>query len=552
MSEDERHTHGTDSIMGRLNPAGIIRGSFRAKLFAVTTAAILLVSFVFTLFFAYHQHRSQQDKLITEGKLLTRLLAHTARLSVFAGNGEQLHEVAMGVMNAPDVLSVTISDRKGRVLVHLTRKDKAGLDTAAPAAGAPEPSGLTQTWRKLDRDSIEFSEPIVARLGAGNEEGLFFATTPAGDPEIPIGVAKVVLDGKKSRKLLQDILLTALAAAAVFLAAGMAASFLVFRSIMRPLVHLTEGVKSLESGQHDIQIPIESDDEIGRLATAFNRMVAALQRRRRKQKEAEKKISDLNAHLEEKVRQRTTQLELANRELESFNYSASHDLRAPLTRLSGYCQAMKEDYGDRLDEEGKRYLRRIAAAGEQMDRVVSSMTALYKIQQEEIVRREINLSEIVRAIVAVLRETEPGREVTLRVEQNVLAEGDMKLLWIALENIIGNAWKFTARTPGALIEFGRTRLGDETVFFVRDNGAGFDMAYAGKLFQPFERLHAADDYPGTGVGLTIVQRIITRHEGRVWLESAEGTGTTCRFSLPRSGSFRSDETWQENEEEGIL
>jgi light-regulated signal transduction histidine kinase (bacteriophytochrome) len=261
-------------------------------------------------------------------------------------------------------------------------------------------------------------------------------------------------------------------------------------------------------------------------------MVDAIRQRKLELEKALGDLHNLNASLEEKVGERTAQLENANRELESFNYSATHDLRAPLNRLAGFCEALKEEYGDRLDDQGRLYLERITAVGEQMNRVLSAMLTLYQVQQRAMSCRLLNLSELVQAVSASLRETDHDRNVIISIQEDVTAYGDMKLIWLALENILGNAWKFTRGKDDARIDFGRMELEGENVCYIRDNGAGFDMEYADKLFTPFQRLHNQDEFPGTGVGLAIVQRIIARHGGRIWLESSEGVGTTCYFILP--------------------
>jgi hypothetical protein len=260
-------------------------------------------------------------------------------------------------------------------------------------------------------------------------------------------------------------------------------------------------------------------------------MVEAIRLRTKDLEEALEELYQLNVGLEEKVGQRTSQLESANRELESFIYSASHDLRAPLTRLSGYCNALGEDYGDKLGKDGLHYIERIEATGEQMNLVLSAMLTLYQVQQREMAPRPLNISELANAVASSFKQREPERAVRIVIQENIHVYADMKLIWLALENLFGNAWKFTNGRAEAVIEFGETVRDGETVYFIRDNGAGFDMAYYDKLFTPFQRLHNYEEFPGTGVGLAIVQRIITRHGGRIWLESSEGVGTTCFFTL---------------------
>jgi len=469
-----------------------------------------MVSAAFTVFFLLNQHTILDEKLATEGRLLARLLAHNGRLPLFAGNNGQLADLARGAMASPNVVEVTIDDRDGRPLARIGRPSARG--------GGPV---------------MVLTEPVFALQGDGTEEELYFA--PEKQPESvgqQLGTVRVVMNEANVHDQVRRLSVTATLGALAFLAMGTGLIYLVLRGMTQPLAHLTQGVKAIESGKRDIAIPVESEDEIGALTSSFNRMVEALRQRSEERDEAERRLRELNARLEEKVIARTTQLEEVNRELESFSYSAAHDLRAPLLRLNGLCKALKEDCGERLDEETRAYLRRIAAVGKQMERVIASMSALFNVQRREMRRREMDLSAMVRAIISTLRQADPLREVTLRVEDRVMAHGDTELVWTALENLVGNAWKFTSRTADACIEFGRTRQGGEEVFFLRDNGTGFDMTYADKLFKPFERLHGHDEFPGTGVGLAIVHRVMERHGGRVWLESAPGAGTTCYFTLP--------------------
>uniref|UniRef100_A0A831XCZ6 histidine kinase n=1 Tax=Geobacter metallireducens TaxID=28232 RepID=A0A831XCZ6_GEOME len=508
----DANSRSDSSQPARTTPPRGIRGSFRAKLFTITAAGILMVSAAFTVFFLLNQHSILDAKLATEGRLLARLLAHNGRLPLFAGDSNQLAHLARGAMASPDVVEVTIADRNGRTLVRMAR----------PAARGDSPVAA-------------FTEPVFALQENGNrtEEELYFS--PEGQPEAAgqqLGTVRVVMSEANVHHQVRRLSVTATLGALAFLTLGTGLVYLVLRGITQPLSHLTRGVRAIESGEREVAIPVESGDEIGALTESFNRMVVALRQRREERDEAEHRLRELNARLEDKVIARTRQLEELNRELESFSYSAAHDLRAPLLRLNGLCKALKEDCGDRLDEETRAYLRRIATVGKQMERVISSMSALFNVQRREMQRREMDLSAMVRAIISTLRQTDPLREVTLAVEDSVMAHGDTELVWTALENLAGNAWKFTSRTADARIEFGRTRRGDEEVFFLRDNGAGFDMAYADKLFKPFERLHRPDEFPGTGVGLAIVHRVVERHGGRVWLESAPGAGTTCYFTLP--------------------
>ena len=243
------------------------------------------------------------------------------------------------------------------------------------------------------------------------------------------------------------------------------------------------------------------------------------------------------------LREQKQAIELANHELESFSYSVSHDLRAPLRSIDGFSQILLEDYEKTLDEDGKRSLRYVREATQQMGQLIDDLLGLAKVTRTELRRTDVDLTALVRQIAARLQSASPGRVGTFSVQEGLLAFCDGSLLAILLENLLGNAWKFTAKRERAEIAFGREEREEGPVYLVRDNGAGFDMKYAAKLFGAFQRLHAAADFEGTGIGLATVKRIVDRHGGKVWATSRVGEGATFYFTLggaasraPRAGS----------------
>jgi two-component system, NtrC family, sensor kinase len=224
------------------------------------------------------------------------------------------------------------------------------------------------------------------------------------------------------------------------------------------------------------------------------------------------------------------ELERKNKELEAFSYSVSHDLRTPLRSIDGFSKALLDDWADQLDPKGRDYLGRVRAAAQRMGELIDDLLELSRVGRADLRRGRTSLSEIARTVTVELRKSEPDRQIEIEVRGALTADADRRLMKVVLENLLGNSWKFTKKAPAARIEFGSDR--DGIVYFVRDNGAGFDMTYAERLFQPFQRLHKNADFPGTGIGLATVHRIVDRHGGRVWAEGTVGVGATFYFTVP--------------------
>ncbi len=451
----------------------------------------------------------------------------------------------------------------------------ADLATQAELLGRASGPALTFDDARDAQESVELLRyrPKVQAAALYNARGkriasyardpaATFPTLPEGDGfrvegDSVVGFKRIVDDREilgtvylRADYGLYERLLGYLGIGAVVIFASLLAAYVLSRplqrALTRPLLAITEVAREVtEKRNFALRAEKLSNDEIGRLAEAFNTMLGEIGRATRELEasnrdlgreaaergRAEEEIRRLNTELESRVKERTSQLEYTNAELEAFCYTVSHDLRGPLRAIDGFSQALIDDVGDSLPAETKPYLARIRAATQRMGQLIEDLLNLSRVSRGELQRGDVDVSEMARQVAADLQQREPERQVEVKVWDGMRADADARLLRAALENLVGNAWKFTGKAGRAEIEVGEMRGELRRVFFVRDNGAGFDMAYAGKLFAAFQRLHSGNDYPGTGIGLATVQRIVQRHGGRVWADSKLGRGAMFYFSL---------------------
>lgn len=331
------------------------------------------------------------------------------------------------------------------------------------------------------------------------------------------------------------------------LLAALSVSGVARRSIARPISKLARTAQTVSQGR-DYSIRAEQRDAEGELAVlveAFNEMLGQIETR-------DRSLQSAHDELERRVEQRTAELEATNRELESFSYSVSHDLRAPIRSIDGFSQALWEDYHEKLDETAKGYIGRVRTAAKKMGQLIDDLLQLSRITRTPLQRKGVNLTEMARSIVKELENAEPGRHVSWDIEEGMEAFGDGGLLHIALVNLIGNAWKYTSKHERARIEFGRQSGGEETAYYVSDDGAGFDASHAEKLFGAFQRMHGTSEFPGTGIGLATVQRIIHRHGGRIWAKAEVEKGATFFFTIEEGPALTESAHVKDNGVEAVL
>jgi len=329
----------------------------------------------------------------------------------------------------------------------------------------------------------------------------------------------------------------------VVMAVALLAAYLLSRvlqgTISQPILALAETAKAVSTRQdYSVRAPQLGADELGTLTDAFNQMLGRIAEQKG---ELQRYAADLEQRVEarthelqernESLRRNAAELLAANTELDAFAYSVSHDLRAPLRSIDGFSQILLEDYATQLDEAGRESLHRVRAASQRMGTLIDDLLKLARVTRAEIRTEDVDLSGMARDIAAELQRTTPERQVEFAIAPGLKARGDTRLLRVALDNLLRNSWKYTAKQPAPRVEFRSADANGGPTFMVRDNGAGFDMKYADKLFGVFQRLHSAADFEGTGIGLATVRRIINRHGGRIWAEGAVDQGATFYFTL---------------------
>ena len=472
------------------------RASMAASLTALGSAAA-----AFILYDVYTFRGLLVGRIVTEAQIL----ASNCVTPLLFDDAQTAATTLAGLKAEPRVESAGVYGRTSKLFATYVR----------PGAPPPDPSP----------PSADSASPFV--------DGRLVVTAPIVFEGSRIGTLVIRADSSEIRDRVTRYLGIVMLVLAGSLLGAQLISGRLHRAIASPILGLAE-TATIVSTQKDYSVRAQpaGEDEIGRLVHTFNEMLGQIQGQDAALRESQ---TTLERRVEERTREaevRSRELAAANKELEAFCYSVSHDLRAPLRGIDGFSRTLLEDYeGKTLDAQGSHYLRRVRANTKRMAELIDDLLALSRLTRADLVRSRVDVTTMARTIAAELAARDPARQVAFQVEDGLAVDADPHLLAIVFENLLGNAWKFTGRNPGARVEVGRRSVDGEEALFVRDNGAGFDMQYADKLFGVFSRLHAASEFEGTGIGLATVQRVVQRHGGWIRAESAPGEGATFYFTL---------------------
>jgi signal transduction histidine kinase len=476
------------SIRGRLLRASVLTSS----------TALVTASLAFAFYDVHESRRTLLRRLTTDARIIG---SNSSAALLF--QDENAAEATLGALRAePDVLSAGLLTPDGRVFAAYSRD---GGPVSAPAA--PEP-GLAHRYE--GGDLVLFQDVAL--------EGSVLGT---------------VFIRSELRELSQRIQRYVAIATAVFLGSllvALAIATRAQRSIAGPIQRLAEAAGAVSTRKdYSVRAAVEGEGEVRQLVDTFNAMLAQIQLQ-------DEELRSARDGLEQRVTERTQELTALNDELEAFSYSVSHDLRAPLRHIHGFVDLLQRRAGDSLDETSRRYLDTVAGAAKKMGQLVDDLLSFSRMGRVELRRGRVDLERVVQDVIRELKEQQPGRQVVFQAAPGLPeVPGDPATLRVVMDNLISNALKYTKTRERAEIEIGARPNGEETVIYVRDNGVGFDMKYADKLFGVFQRLHRTEDFEGTGIGLATVRRIVHRHGGRTWAEGEMDRGATFYFSLPLAG-----------------
>ena len=484
-----------------------IQQKLTAMLVLISGLVLLLTSVAF----AGYQYWSLRQRTLDALAVRGRIIAANSTASLAFANEADARELLSALRVDPHIVAAVLYDKGGHEFAAYPANVAAD---AVPAA--PGPDGY-----RFERGLLIGFQP-VEQAGSQRLGTLYLASD-----------LRAIYDTFRLSGII------GLAVMAVALLAAYLLSRVLQGTISQPILALAETARAVSTRQdYSVRAPQLGADELGALTDAFNQMLGRIAEQKgelqRYAADLEKRVEERTHELQERnesLRRNTAELLAANTELDAFAYSVSHDLRAPLRSIDGFSQILLEDYSEKLDEAGRESLQRVRTASQRMGTLIDDLLKLARVTRAEIRTEDVDLSAMAREIVADLQRTTPERQVEFEIAPGLEARGDTRLLRVALDNLLRNSWKYTAKQPAPRVEFRSADANGGRTFMVRDNGAGFDMKYADKLFGVFQRLHSAADFEGTGIGLATVRRIINRHGGRIWAEGAVDQGATFYFTL---------------------
>lgn len=462
----------------------------------IMTSALLAVVLLSSVFIVY-EYISLRNSIIKEFSTTSKIIANRSHAALLFSDAATLQENVDSLKIHTDVEATCLYNEADDILAFFNKN----LDKESKC-----PTHPSRNLNHFDEGYYQVSQPIVVD---GEPMGLLY-----------IRVSLQSLNGHLSTYVIATAVFSLLIILAVFIFSSFLQNF-----ITTPLLLLKDTARQITKNKdYSLRATKESHDEIGDMVDTFNEMLSTLQKQN-------KTILDDAESLEMKVGERTKELAIANQELEAFSYSVSHDLRSPLRAIDGFSKALLEDYGDELDHTAHDYLKRVRKASQKMGELISSLLQLSRVTRKELKDSHFDLSDMVMSITHQMQEQDPDRIIDVKIQPEMYILADRQLIEVALDNLLGNAWKYTQYETLPKIEVGYFVENGHTIYFVKDNGAGFDNKYARNLFTAFQRLHSPEQFEGTGIGLATVFRIIQRHHGDIWAKSVLNEGATFYFTL---------------------
>jgi len=476
------------------------------QLIVIIFSISLISLWIASTAFVFYDRHAYKENMVHELTVLARIVANRSATAVAYNDPDQAKQnlEALGVQT--DIISACITNEFGELVAEFSRDSYQSGDHDADDQKNECLHDQAFIYRFRD-DHLDLLQPIM------------------WEEAQKIGELHIREDLSLLNKRFQVFTVVMLLIIVLSSIVAIVLSSRIQAFISAPILSLIEFADRItRNNDYSLRATKNREDELGKLVDALNTMLDTIDSQNRALLEAKD-------NLEEQIEERTAELHTINRELEAFTYSVSHDLRSPLRSVDGFSVALLEDCGSQLDSAGHDYLQRIRAASQRMGKLIDSLLYLSRVSRQDVVFQAVDLVPLAREIVDRLNEQYPGRNIHFSCPETLLAYGDKTLLVILLENLLGNAWKYSANVNLPQIEIGCVDRSGEQVYFVRDNGVGFDMKYVDKLFGPFQRLHRSEDFDGLGIGLATVARIIHRHGGEIWAEGMVGAGAVFYFTL---------------------